>query len=154
MKITICNSVRFFREAVEVKAKLEEMGHQATTHPMSVYFRGQNVHVMDYYTARKNEWNEEIEELKGQLMRDHFEKIRDSDAVLVINLDKDGKKNYIGGNTFLEMGVAFALGKKIFVLNAIPEDSPYREELKGLRPIVLNGDLKGIDAWLATRIGA
>lgn len=37
------------------------------------------------------------------------------------------------------MGLAFYLGKKIFLLNEMP-DLPYREEIVGLRPEVIGGD--------------
>ena len=57
-----------------------------------------------------------------------------------MNTDKDGKSNYIGGNTFLEMGFAHVLGKSIYVLNPLPEVS-YRDELDAMKPVVLNGDL-------------
>ena len=40
----------------------------------------------------------------------------------------------------MEMGVAFYLHKKIFLLNPIPEIS-YREEILGMKPIIINGDL-------------
>lgn len=39
----------------------------------------------------------------------------------------------------LEMGLAFHLGKKIFLLNPIPDIS-YQEEMFGIRPTVLSGD--------------
>ena len=140
MKITICNSAKFFSEALDAKGRLEGLGHTAFTHPMRVVFRGKEVPVEEYYDARKAEWDEEIERLKEKLMKDHFDKINGSDAVLVLNLDKDGVKNYIGGNSLIEIGLAFALRKKIFLLNDVP-DLPYAEEIRGMRPVVLGGDL-------------
>lgn len=144
MKITICNSAKFFNEALKAKEDLERLGHVALTHPMRLMFRGKEVSVEEYYNARKEEWDEEIEQLKERLIRDHFEKIKGSDAIFVLNVDKDEKKNYIGGNTLIEMGLAFALNKKIFMLNSIPEDLSYTEEIKGMKPVVVNGDLKQI----------
>ncbi len=44
----------------------------------------------------------------------------------------------LGGNVFLEMGFAYALGKNIFLLNEIPEQSN-RVEIMGMQPIVING---------------
>ncbi len=144
MNIVICNSAHFFKEALEAKETLEKNGHEAVTHPMDVNFRGKTVPVAEYYNVRKQGWDEEIEKLKEDLMRGHFEKIKQSDAVLILNLDKDDKKNYIGGNTLIEMGLAFALNKKIFMLNPAPEDLSYAEEIKGMKPIILNGDLDRI----------
>jgi nucleoside 2-deoxyribosyltransferase len=144
MKITICNSIHFFEDAKKAKVELDESGHEAITHPMEIEFEGKMVPVIEYYKLRKSTWNDSIEQRKEDFMRDHFEKIKNSDAVLVLNIDKDGKKNYVGGNAFLEMGLAFALGKKIFMLNPIPEELSYAEEIKGMRPIIIEGDLSRI----------
>ena len=72
-----------------------------------------------------------------------FNLIKESDAVLVVNVDKNDIKNYIGGNTLLEMGFAHVLNKKIFLLNNIPDIS-YKDELRAMQPIVLNNDLSKI----------
>ncbi len=61
----------------------------------------------------------------------------------MINLTKKGIDNYIGGNTFLEMGFAYVLAKKIFLWQDIPE-MIYTDEIKAMQPIILNGDLNKI----------
>jgi len=43
----------------------------------------------------------------------------------------------------MEMGLAFYLKKKIYLLNEVPE-LPYKEEILGVKPIILNGDLSKI----------
>jgi nucleoside 2-deoxyribosyltransferase len=144
MKIIICNSTKFHALASKTKEELEKLGHKALMHPLECEFRGKKSHVIEQYNARQNHWDEELADLKEFFMREHFEKIKDSDAVLILNVDKDEKKNYVGGNTFLEMGLAFALNKKIFMLNPIPEEMPYAEEIKGMRPIVIYGDLSKV----------
>ena len=72
------------------------------------------------------------------------ETIKNMDAVLVLNYDKnkDGEtyKNYIGGATFLEMYDAFRLNKKIFLINDIPEGMLF-DEIEGFNPTVLNGNI-------------
>ena len=80
---------------------------------------------------------------KEDLIKRYFRIIKDSDAILVVNIDKKGIKNYIGGNTFLEMGFAHVLNKKVFLLNNIPDVS-YRDEILAMQPIILNGDLSKI----------
>ncbi|MDD2180984.1 MAG: hypothetical protein PHW32_01295 [Bacilli bacterium] len=65
------------------------------------------------------------------------------DIVLVLNFDKDGYKNYIGGATFLEMYDAFRLGKKIYLYNDIPEGI-LEDEIIGFNPIIINGKLEEI----------
>lgn len=64
-----------------------------------------------------------------------------ADAVLVLNIDKHGIANYIGGNTFLEIGFAHILNQKIFLLNPIPDMPYYKTEIVAMNPIVINGDL-------------
>ena len=78
-----------------------------------------------------------------QKLLQHFNKVVWADAILVLNYDKNGVKNYIGGNTLMEMGLAFFLKKKIYLLNQIPELS-YKEEVLGMRPIILGGDFSKI----------
>ncbi len=41
----------------------------------------------------------------------------------------------------MEMGFAHVNGKKIFLLNPIPEDVPYTDEIKAMADVVINGDL-------------
>jgi predicted RNA-binding protein with PUA domain len=41
------------------------------------------------------------------------------------------------------MGFAHALGKKIFLLQGIP-DLSYRDEIMAMKPIILNGNLNKI----------
>lgn len=76
-------------------------------------------------------------------MRGHFDKVVWADVILVCNYDKSGIVAYIGPNTLLEMGLAFHLQKPIYLLNPIPEVS-YKEEILGMQPTVIDGDLKKI----------
>ncbi len=86
--------------------------------------------------------------LKRGLMDTHFRKIDDSDAILVVNADKNDVANYIGGNTLIEIAYAYAQGLEIFLLNPIPEVS-YSDEIQGMHPIVINNDLKNIQEYFA-----
>lgn len=61
-------------------------------------------------------------------------------VILVLNLDKKGISNYIGGNTFLEMGFAHVLNKTIYLYNNIP-DILYTDEINTMKPIIIGGDL-------------
>ena len=139
MKITICGSVAFVKEMMEVKGKLEKMGHKVLV-PTSAEL---NQYKEYWNNLKAKDWDNFVD-IKGERMLEHFDKIKSSDAVLVLNYEKMGKKNYIGGNTFLEMAVAFEHGKKILVLNPLPKDSHYIEEIESMKPIVLNGDIENI----------
>ena len=72
------------------------------------------------------------------------EKVKNTNITLVLNLDKekDGRiyKNYIGGATFLEIYDSYKEKHPIFLYNDIPEGMLY-DELEGMNPIILNGDL-------------
>jgi hypothetical protein len=43
----------------------------------------------------------------------------------------------------MEMGLAFFLRKKIYLLHEIPK-LPYKEEILGVKPIILDNDLSKI----------
>src|SRR3989339_17671 len=77
------------------------------------------------------------------LIRDYYEEIKNADAVLIVNETKNGIKDYIGGNAFLELGYGHALRKKTFILNGIP-DMPYTDEIIAMQPVILNGDINKI----------
>ena len=81
---------------------------------------------------------------KAEMLRRSTDIIGKNDAVLVLNFEKDGVKNYIGGATFLEMHDAFRLGKTIFLFNEIP-DGILRDEIVSFSPIILNGDLSKVN---------
>ncbi len=82
---------------------------------------------------------------KRELMDKHFAKVKEGDAVLIINNEKNGIKGYIGGNVLMEMTVAYFLKKPIYILNAIDDKLPIKEEIYGINPIFLNGDITKIN---------
>ena len=146
MKITICLSIKFYQEMLDIKKRLEEMGHGVLVPPHEVPDEnGKMMPVMEYYKIRKEQDEDWIWQLKKQAMNDHFKKVNQADAILVFNLDKNNVKNYIGANTLLEMGLAFWLNKPIFLFNPIPEELGYAEEIKGMQPVVICGDLGQIE---------
>lgn len=150
MKITICGSIAFFNEMLSVKKELETIGYEVDLPPTEVKDENGNmIPVAEYYRRRKEASENEkwIWDRKVEAIMWHFKKIEWSDAILVLNHDKHDIKNYIGGNTLIEIGVAFFLQKKIYLLNPIPEIS-YKEEILGMKPIILNGDLSKIKSKL------
>ena len=77
-------------------------------------------------------------------IREFWRMMQGADAVLVLNLDKNGIKNYVGGNTLMEIGFAHALNQKVFMLNPIPEMPYCKSEIEAVKPIILDGDLTKI----------
>ena len=57
------------------------------------------------------------------------------------NYEKRGVEGYIGGNTLIEIGLAFYLDKKIFILNPTSSTLSYKQEIYGMTPVMLGGDL-------------
>ncbi len=146
MKITICGSIAFQDEVLSVKEKLEKLGHKVKLWPSRLKdAKGKLIPVKEYYKIRKVAGDDEkwVWDRKAEAIRQHFNKVAASDAILVTNYDKNNIKGYIGGNTLMEMGLAFFLKKKIYLLNEIPELS-YKEEILGMRPILIARDLNKI----------
>ena len=117
-----------------VQKQLQILGHKAVV-PKSL-----KLMVHHGFTKPKTVSERLKAEAEHDFIREHFKKIEQCETVLVVNPDKNGVKGYIGGNTFLEMGIAFYLGKKIYLLYDIPK-MEYELELQAMRPIVLGGDL-------------
>ncbi len=76
----------------------------------------------------------------------YYDAIVSSGVVMVLNIEKNGKQNYIGGNTFLEIGFAYVNDKKIFLYNDLPTEDvcSYLDEIVAMRPVVIEQNLDKI----------
>lgn len=132
MKIGVIGSMQYTEKMIEARDELIKRGHDAFVTTLASPFIGKT--------------DEEKEEIKiwqkhnQDAIREFWNLMQGADAVLAINLDKHGVKNYIGGNTFLELGFAHVLKQKIFLLNPIPEMPYYKTEIVAMKPVVINGD--------------
>jgi NTP pyrophosphatase (non-canonical NTP hydrolase) len=145
MSLTICASVDFSDRIRGVIGELEKRGCDVKIPFYTRRILSGEVDLDEYKRIKSERGDVEFRESSGvDLIKRHFEKIKNTDAILVLNYDKKGVVGYIGGNTFLEMGFAHVLGKKIYVLNELPKMG-YNDELLSMRAIVLNGDLSKID---------
>jgi hypothetical protein len=147
MKITICGSIAFHDEMLETKEKLETLGHEVKLPPTEIMDdSGKMIPVKEYYAMRQTAADNDawIWDRKEEAMKRHFDKVAWSDVILVLNHDKNDIVGYIGANTLMEMGLALHLGKKIFLLNPIPEIS-YKEEILGMKPEVIYGEFGKIN---------
>ena len=137
MKIGIIGSMQFNDKMLEVKDKLWELGHDAF--------------VTDLHKAMVGKTDEEIEKIKlhqkynMDAIREFWNMMQGADAVLVLNYDKNGIKNYVGGNTLMEIGFAHVLNQKVFMLNPIPKMQYCKTEIEAVNPIILNGDFSKIE---------
>ncbi|MFH2019074.1 MAG: hypothetical protein ABII80_00435 [bacterium] len=136
MIITICGSMQFFSEMDTAKKQLETAGHT-----VYVPIEMNNPKLNEYFMKTDDE--RITAKIEYDFIREHFHKIESSEAILVLNHDKKGINGYVGGNTFLEMGYAFGIGKKIYLLRPVPK-MDYYTEMVAMQPVVLNGDLTKI----------
>jgi hypothetical protein len=135
MKIFITASKNSYAKVAEVKEELESMGHIVTPP------NGFNTPQLEDTNRQLSP--DDYSNWKAEMIREDGRIVAANDAVLILNLEKHGQPNYVGGATFLEMFKAFDLGKKLFMYNPIP-DGILTDEIIGLQPVVINQDLSKI----------
>jgi hypothetical protein len=131
----ICGSMAFSKEMLETQKALEQIGHKAL------------VPVDTVECVENPDLNMDLEHcISTQVDKKCFDLIAESDAILVLNYEKNGIKGYVGGATLMEIGIARHLNKKIFLLHELPseEEQRYSLEIKATEPAILNGDLTKI----------
>jgi len=134
MIITICGSMEFADKMISIGSILEGRGHRVLYPKYTIHF------------AQHQSVKEEKARLRNteDFIRAHYENIEKSDAILVLNYDKGERKRWIGANSFLEMGFAHILGKRIYLLQPVPRLAFFQEEIRAMRITVLNDDLAKI----------
>ncbi|MGB4759609.1 MAG: hypothetical protein WBP26_06165 [Candidatus Saccharimonadales bacterium] len=142
--ITICSSANFYKQAVEIQAELESAGFEVIIPLTARKMKASG----DFDVSHYKTWyeNDNDYDKKSSLMRGHFDEVAKGDICLVLNYEKHGVANYIGGNVLMEMALAFYLNKPIYILNQIPGESAFLEEIKGMQPVVLGGKLDGLES--------
>lgn len=140
MRIGIIGSMQYTEQMLAIRDELISQGHAAF--------------VTDLHEAFVGKSDEEKERIKIEqkqnqdAIREFWHVMQGADAVLVLNLDKHGIKNYIGGNTLMEIGFAHVLNQKVFLYNPIPEIPYYKTEIEAVKPIILNGDITKIPQYV------
>ncbi|MBI4014737.1 MAG: hypothetical protein HY365_02160 [Candidatus Aenigmarchaeota archaeon] len=139
MKIMICGSMGFSKEMLHAKKSLEELGHFVEV-PCDVESHIENSDLIDDLDADFEHC------VKNNVLKTCMDSIADSDAILIVNHDKNGIKGYIGTSAMIEMGLAYYLGKKIFLLFPTPSPSETRwaHEVRIMQPVIINGDFSMI----------
>lgn len=136
MRIGIISSMQNTEKMVDVREKLIKLGHDAFLTKLHKTLIG-----------KSDEEKEKIkihQKMNMDAIKEFWKDMQGADAVLVLNLDKNGIKNYIGGNTLMEIGFAHVLDQKIFLYNPIPEIIYYKSEIEAMKPVIINGDLTKI----------
>ena len=128
--------MKFARDIVKLRDELLKLGHDA------IIPYGTKPHLTDSTFADRLEDNMKfcIEE---DVMMKNFKMIQDQDAILVYNKKKGDVDGYIGTSTLMEIGIAYFLGKKIFVMFNIPHFNEHRwaHEVTIMQPTFLKGNL-------------
>lgn len=148
MRLTICGAVREYRHIQDLWERLEKLGHIVFAPPSKITdASGTTIPVETYRAVRdravaegrpEDQW---VWALKESLMRRHYDKVLNSDAVIVCNYPLYGRPGYIGANTFGEMILAHFLGRPIYLQHPFDPDSPFAEELRSMGLVLLNDDL-------------
>jgi len=139
MKIMICGSMTFANEMVDAKKKLEELGHSVHL-PCDMETHLED---SDFIDDLDKDYKHCVE---NKIMEKCFDLVAESDAVLVLNHNKNDIDGYVGTSALMEIGIARHLGKKIFILNDLPDYKQHRwaHEVRIMQPIILNGNLENM----------
>lgn len=127
MRILVHSSLDLRDLMIEARSVLEGLGCSLILPDLTRY-----QHIRDEL-GRHDEFND----IKHRLARQNAENVAKCDGLVVINPRHRGIDNYIGGNSFFEMSIAFFLHKPIFLTNPIPTGLPFTEEVESFFPVVI-----------------
>ena len=136
--IAICGSMRFAKEMELSRKKLQETGF--------LVYTPHGIEDISGYKEAGSTAEAIKRKIENGYIKAHYNLIKVSQGILVLNYDKNGISNYIGGNTLMEMGFAFTLNRDIFLLNPSPDIS-YKSEIEAMQPIFINGDFDKIKKY-------
>ena len=129
--------MQFTEKMMEVRDTLIQQGHDAFVTTLAPPFVGKSDEEKEVIKLhQKNNLN---------AIREFWGLMQGADAVLVLNIDKNGIKNYIGGNTLMEIGFAHILNQKIFLWNPAPDIPYYKTEIEAMKPTIIYEDLSKIN---------
>lgn len=135
MKIFVAGSMHFAKEMLEAEKILKSMGHVAIL-PSDVY------ECLNDPSLNMNPDHG----FKTDIMRSCMDLQEKCDALLVLNYPHHSVDGYIGSHTLMELGLAYYLKQKIFLLFPCPPEkvARYWQEVMHMKPVILNGEFKNI----------
>lgn len=136
MKIGIVGSMQFAEKMIEAKLALEKLGH--------LVFVSMETESLVGKSDDEKEIIKLDQKFNKNAIKEFWHQMEGADAILVLNYNKNGVENYIGGNSLLDIGIAYYLNQKIFLMNPIPEIRYYKSEIEAVNPTIINGDLSKI----------
>jgi hypothetical protein len=131
--------MHFAKEMLETQKNLEEFGHSAM------------IPCDTHECLEKPELNMDLERcISLNIDKTCFNKVAESDAIVVLNHERHGIPGYVGGATLMEIGLARHMDKIIFLLHEPPSEDHlrYALEIKLAQPIILGGDIRKISSHI------
>lgn len=141
MHLMIIGSMTFAKEMLATQKHLIAMGHTVDL-PTDTETHVQNPALVDDLAT------DLVHSRETDVIRKCFDLVAKSDAIVVLNYPKNNIDGYLGTSVLMEIGLAYYLGKNIFLLNPIPPSDEVRwaHEITVMDPVILNGDLNKIIA--------
>jgi hypothetical protein len=144
--IVLAGSMFFMDKMTAVANDLESLGFSVTCPELTEEEKKTGANTFTGYVdylgdVEKVSPDDPVWKMKGEAIREYKKVIDVCDALLICNFDKGEKKNYIGANSFIEMGYGFFINKPIFILQGPPYADSKIEEVLGMTPIFLYGNL-------------
>lgn len=127
MKVLIHSSLDFKSKMIDAKQYIENNSTLSVLLPD-----------LERYQHIRDELGDDttFTEIKNKLSKQNIKLVEECNCLFILNFTHRDITNYVGGNSFLEMVIAFYLNKPIYLLNDIPNDMSYTEEIKSFYPIV------------------
>ncbi|MFH2018597.1 MAG: hypothetical protein ABII98_01255, partial [bacterium] len=102
MKIVICGSIDFTPKIKEIADILSNQGHNVDIPLTSQRIIDGELTLEDFLNEKNKNGDVSFREsalrkIKDDVIKRYYNKISESDAILVLNLDKKDISNYIGG---------------------------------------------------------
>lgn len=129
MKILIHASLDFVKDLVFAQKLIEGLTKHEVLLPELIRYQ---------YIRDEQGDDEAFTKIKNRLTKENISNVEKCDCLLILNHNHRGIENYVGGNSFIEMIIAFYLKKPIYLLHEIPEGMAYTEEIKALYPVIVH----------------
>lgn len=141
--ICLCSSIDFYKDVVDLKNQLVQRGFSVLIPELAEKMERENNFDVKFH--KQSFYGKNPASARARAIKVHFKKIARSESILVVNKTKHGIHGYIGANCLMEIGLAYYLAKRIYVLHPILKTAAYFEEFSAINPIVVNGDLSQIE---------
>lgn len=127
----------FSKQMIMAQKELMEFGHEVRV-PVDADMHVDDPSAIDDLNRNRQHC------IENQVMRTCFQYVADADAIVVLNFPKNGIEGYVGTAALMEMGLAYHLGKKIYLLYQPPTPQEHRWalEVSVFQPTVLHGSFE------------